>query len=294
MIAPGYWVDPRSGNNYLVTVQYPENQLHSVQDLKAMPLRGVGLKLPTYLDQVADVSVVQSPTEVDHYQLQRSIDIYVAPTAEDLGKPAAAISKIIADTKLPTNLRINMRGLIVTMQNSFRSFGIGLILAILLVYLILVAQFASFTDPFLIVLAVPTGLVGVIITLAVTGTTLNIQSLMGVVMLQGMVVSNSILIVDFANVLRTEGHTVIEAIADACRIRLRPILMTSLATIVGLLPMALKLETGSEAYAPLALAIISGLASSIVLTIFVVPASYLLIYRRREAPNSDVVSAEVQ
>lgn len=292
MIAPGYWVDPRSGNNYFVTVQYPENQLHSIEDLKAMPLRGPNLKLPTYLNQVADVSVVQSPTEVDHYQLQRSVDIYVAPSGEDIGKPAAAISKIIADTKLPTNLRVNMRGLIITMQNSFRSFGIGLILAVLLVYLILVAQFASFIDPFLIVLAVPTGLVGVLITLAVTGTTLNIQSLMGVVMLQGMVVSNSILIVDFANVLRGEGRSVVEAVAHACRIRLRPILMTSLATVVGLLPMAFKLETGSEAYAPLARAIIGGLISSIVLTIFVVPAAYLLIYRRRETAAGAAVLEE--
>jgi multidrug efflux pump subunit AcrB len=290
MIAPGYWVDPRSGNNYFVTVQYPENQLHSIEDLKAMPLRGASLKLPTYLNQVADVSVVQSPTEVDHYQLQRSVDIYVAPSGEDIGKPAAAISKIIANTKLPVNLRVNMRGLIVTMQNSFRSFGIGLVLAILLVYLILVAQFSSFIDPFLIVLAVPTGLIGVLITLVVTGTTLNIQSLMGIVMLQGMVVSNSILIVDFANVLRSEGHSVAEAVAQACRIRLRPILMTSLATVVGLLPMAFKLETGSEAYAPLARAIIGGLISSILLTIFVVPAAYLLIYRRREtAPGAPVV-----
>ena len=151
----------------------------------------------------------------------------------------------------------------------------------LLVYLILVAQFSSFVDPFLIVLAVPTGLVGVMLTLALTGTTLNIQSLMGVVMLQGMVVSNSILIVDFANVLRSEGHSLREAVAHACRIRLRPILMTSLATVVGLLPMAFKLETGSEAYAPLARVIIGGLLTSIVLTIFVVPAAYLLMYRRR-------------
>ncbi|MGD0907136.1 MAG: efflux RND transporter permease subunit [Candidatus Acidiferrales bacterium] len=293
MIAPGYWVDPRSGNNYFVTVQYPENQLHSVQDLKTMPLRGLDLKFPTYLDQVADVSVVRSPTEVDHYQLQRAVDIYVAPSGEDLGKPAKAISNIIANTNLPPNQRINMRGLVVTMQNSFRSFGIGLVLAILLVYLILVAQFASFTDPLLIVLAVPTGLVGVIITLVFTGTTLNIQSLMGIVMLQGMVVSNSILIVDFANVLRSEGRGLVDAVADACRIRLRPILMTSLATVVGLLPMAFKLETGSEAYAPLARAIIGGLISSILLTIFVVPAAYLLIYRRREARNAHMIPGEV-
>ena len=283
MIAPSYWVDPKSGNNYFVTVQYPENQVKSIEDLKAMPLHAPNLKLPTYLNQVADVRLIRSPTEVDHYQLIRSIDVYVAPSGEDLGKVTKAVTKIIADTQLPPNLRINLRGLVVTMQSSFRSFGFGLLLAVLLAYLVLVAQFTSFTDPFLIVLAVPTGIVGVLVTLALTGTTLNIQSLMGVVMLQGMVVSNSILIVDFANVLRSEGHTVLEAVADACRIRLRPILMTSLATVVGLLPMALKLETGSEAYAPLALVIIGGLFSSIFLTIFVVPAAYLLIYQRREA-----------
>jgi multidrug efflux pump subunit AcrB len=283
MIAPSYWVDSRSGNNYFVTVQYPENQVKSIEDLKTMPLRAPNLKLPTYLDQVADIQPIPTPTEVDHYQLEPEMDIYVAPSGEDLGKPRNEIAKIIAGLHLPANIRVDVRGLVDTMDSSFKSFGFGLLLAILLVYLILVAQFASFVDPFLIVLAVPTGLIGVIVTLAITGTTLNIQSLMGVVMLQGMVVSNSILIVDFANVLRSEGRNLREAVVHACRIRLRPILMTSLATVVGLLPMAFKLETGSEAYAPLARAIIGGLLSSIVLTIFIVPAAYLLIYQRREA-----------
>jgi HAE1 family hydrophobic/amphiphilic exporter-1 len=292
MIAPSYWVDPKNGNNYFVSVQYPENQVKSIDDLKAMPLRSPNLKMPTYLSQVADVTQIQTPTEVDHYQLQRTFDVYVAPTGEDIGGPAKAISKIIAGTRLPQNIRVDVRGLVVTMESSFKSFGLGLLLAVLLVYLILVAQFASFIDPFLIVLAVPTGLVGVIFTLAFTGTTLNIQSLMGIVMLQGMVVSNSILIVDFANVLRTEGHGLVEAVARACRIRLRPILMTSLATVVGLLPMAFKLETGSEAYAPLARVIIGGLISSIILTIFVVPAAYLLIYQRRTAPITQVLPEE--
>ena len=292
MIAPSYWVDPKTCNNYFVSVQYPENQVKSIEDLKAMPLRSPNLKMPTYLNQVADVTQIQTPTEVDHYQLQRTFDVYVAPTGEDIGGPAKGISKIIARTQIPPNIRVDVRGLVVTMESSFKSFGLGLLLAILLVYLILVAQFASFTDPFLIVLAVPTGLVGVIFTLAFTGTTLNIQSLMGIVMLQGMVVSNSILIVDFANVLRAQGHTLVEAVAHACRIRLRPILMTSLATVVGLLPMAFKLETGSEAYAPLARVIIGGLISSIILTIFVVPAAYLLIYERRAAPNMEVLPEE--
>ena len=211
---------------------------------------------------------------------------------ETVAKINAEINRIIANTSLPANTRVNVRGLVLTMQSSFKSFGIGLVLAILLVYLILVAQFSSFVDPFLIVLAVPTGLIGVVLTLAFTGTTLNIQSLMGIVMLQGMVVSNSILIVDFANVLRREGRALRDAVVHACRIRLRPILMTSLATVVGLLPMAFKLETGSEAYAPLARVIIGGLLTSIVLTIFVVPAAYLLMYRRREQVATVLVPGE--
>src|ERR1700756_145814 len=190
MIAPSYWVDPKSGNNYFVTVQYPENQVKSLEDLKAMPLRSAHVKLPTYLNQVADITPILTPTEVDHYQLQRTIDVYVAPSGEDLATPAKQISKIVSATQLPSNIRVDIRGLVKTMQSSFRSFGLGLFLAVLLVYLVLVAQFSSFLDPFLIVLAVPTGLVGVMLTLAFTDTTLNIQSLMGIVMLTGMVVSN--------------------------------------------------------------------------------------------------------
>jgi len=281
MIAPSYWVDPTSGNNYFVTVQYPENRVQTIEDLKTMPLHAPQLKLPTYLGQVADISPILTPTEVDHYQLQRTIDVYVAPSGEDLGKPVKAVQEIVSSLQLPSNMRVDIRGVVNTMNASFRAFGVGLILSILLVFLVLVAQFSSFMDPFLIVLAIPTGIIGVLLTLAFSDTTLNIQSLMGIVMLTGMVVSNSILIVDFANRLRQEGETVREAVSRSCRIRLRPILMTSLATIVGLIPMALKFEAGSEAYAPLARVIIGGLIVSVVLTIFVVPAAYLLIYGRR-------------
>jgi multidrug efflux pump subunit AcrB len=169
------------------------------------------------------------------------------------------------------------------MRSSFQSFGFGLILSTLLVYLILVAQFKSFIDPFLILLAVPTGLAGVLLILFATSTTLNVMSLMGVVMMVGIVVSNSILIVEFTNRLRAEGRPLRQAVSLACRVRLRPVLMTSLATLMGLLPMAAKMGTGSEAYAPLAKAIIGGLAVSVVLTVFVVPAGYFLIYRWQEA-----------
>jgi multidrug efflux pump subunit AcrB len=177
---------------------------------------------------------------------------------------------------------VNVRGTVQAMRSSFQSFGLGLILSTVLVYLILVAQFKSFIDPFLILLAVPTGLAGVLLILWATGTTLNIMSLMGIVMMVGIVVSNSILIVEFTNRLRAEGRPLRQAVSLACRVRLRPVLMTSLATLMGLLPMAAKLGTGSEAYAPLARAIIGGLAVSVVLTVFIVPAGYYIIYRWQE------------
>jgi multidrug efflux pump subunit AcrB len=166
------------------------------------------------------------------------------------------------------------------MRASFKSFTLGLCLAVVLLYLILVAQFQSFVDPFIILLAVPPGLSGVILILWLSNTTLNVMSLMGVVMLVGIAVSNSILIVEFTRHLRREGMGVREAVALACRVRLRPVLMTSLATIIGLLPMALKLGAGSEAYAPLARAILGGLSVSVLLTVFLVPAAYVLVYER--------------
>jgi multidrug efflux pump subunit AcrB len=215
---------------------------------------------------------------VDHYQLRRIIDVFVRPSGEDLGKMANAIDQIIQDTHIPPGVAVDLRGMVQGMRASFKSFGIGLILSIVLLYLILVAQFRSFVEPFLILLAVPTGLTGVLVTLYLSDTTMNVMSLMGVIMLVGIVVSNSILIVEFTHRLEEEGMPVEQAVARACRVRLRPVLMTSLATIFGLLPMALKLGEGSEAYAPLARAIIGGLTVSVVLTVFIVPAAYLMVY----------------
>jgi len=197
---------------------------------------------------------------------------------------ANAIDGIISETRLPGGVRIDLRGMAQGMRSSFASFGTGLILAVVLLFLILVASFRSFKDPFLILLAVPPGATGVLLTLYLTGTTLNVQSLMGIVMMVGIVVSNSILIVEFTHRLREEGMPLRDAIVTGAWVRLRPIVMSALATLMGLLPMALKLGTGSEAYAPLARAILGGLMVSIVLTIFAVPAAYHLIYRKNEAP----------
>ena len=278
MIAPSFWIDPRTGNDYMLTVQYPENTIHDLASLQAIPLRAPGRAVSTRLDAVGRIVTGVSPTEVDHYQLRRVVDIFVSPTGEDLGALSGRVKPLVAGLDLPEGLRVAIRGSVQGMEASFRSFGSGLVLSVVLVYLILVAQFKSFSAPLLILLAVPTGLTGVLLILAMTGTTLNIMSLMGVVMMVGIVVSNSILIVEFTQRLRDDGMAVREAVAMACRVRLRPVLMTSLATLIGLVPMALKLGTGSEAYAPLARAIIGGLGVSVVLTVFLVPAGYLLMY----------------
>jgi multidrug efflux pump subunit AcrB len=168
------------------------------------------------------------------------------------------------------------------MNASFERFALGFIISFILLILILIAQFKSFIDPFLIMLAIPMGFIGVLVILPLTGTTLNVMSLMGVLMLIGIADSNSILIVDFAHRLEEQGMSVLDAVVTACRVRLRPILMTSLATIIGMIPMAMKLGTGGEQYTPMARAIIGGLSSSVLLTIFIVPAAYLLVYGKKK------------
>ena len=192
------------------------------------------------------------------------------------------MNRDLKELKTGKNVRVTVRGAVVGMQESFKRFAIGLVLSIILVYLILMAQFRSFIDPFIILTAIPPGLSGVMLILFLTGTTLNIMSLMGVIMMTGIVVSNSILIVEFSGILHERGMDLRASVVEACKVRLRPILMTSLATLLGMLPMALGIEAGSEQYAPLARAIIGGLAVSVVVTVFLVPAVYLIIHGRRQ------------
>jgi hydrophobic/amphiphilic exporter-1 (mainly G- bacteria), HAE1 family len=284
MIAPNYWLDRKTGNDYFLTVQYFENgrpAVHDFVDLKNIPLRGPASTQPTTLDTVVKLTRLVTPTEIDHYQIQRVIDLYVTPAGEDLGAMAAKIRKLLASTKFSDDVRIDLRGMVESMQESFKSFAIGLSLSIVLLYLILVAQFSSFKDPVLIMLSIPMGIIGVLVILPLTHTTLNVMSLMGVLMLCGIAASNSILIVEFAHRLEQQGRSVDDAVVEACRVRLRPILMTSLATIIGMVPMALALGTGSEQYAPLARAIIGGLTASVILTVYIVPAAYRVAYRNR-------------
>lgn len=282
MIAPSFWVDPKTGNSYMLTVQYPEAKIQTLTDFKQIPLRSPTNANTTPLESVADIKQINTPTEVDHYQLRREFDIYVMPKKEDLSHASADVNRVLAGIKTPEGVTIKVLGAVRDMQQSFSSFAIGLILAVLLVYLVLMAQFASFSDPFVILLAVPPGLSGVLVFLLLTGTTVNVMSLMGGVMMTGIAVSNSILIVEFVGVLRKGGMALKAALIEACKVRLRPILMTSLATILGMIPMALALEPGSEQYAPLARAILGGLTVSVVVTVFLVPAAYLLIHRKEE------------
>jgi multidrug efflux pump subunit AcrB len=294
MISPSFWVDPKTGNNYMLTVQYPDNNIKTLTDFEQIPLRAPGATNTTPLGSLASIQQIDTPTEVDHYQLRRSFDVYIMPKQEDLSGVGADVQRLLAQLPPPANVTVAVGGAINDMHTSFASFGFGFVLAVILVYLILMAQFASFSDPFIILLAVPPGVGGVVLLLLATGTTLNVMSLMGVIMMAGIAVSNSILIVEFTGTLRASGLSIRQAIADASSMRLRPILMTTLATVLGLIPMALALEPGSEQYASLARAILGGLISSGFVTVFLVPAAYLLVHRR-EASQEDlhVQSGEV-
>jgi multidrug efflux pump subunit AcrB len=216
--------------------------------------------------------------------------VYVTPSGEDLGKLKTAIDKLAADAKVPAGVSITLRGMVLGMEESFKRFGIGFGISFALLFLILVAQFRSFIDPFLIMLAIPMGFIGVLVILLILHTTLNVMSLMGVLMLIGIADSNSILIVDFAHKLESQGLPVTDAVITACRVRLRPILMTSLATIIGMIPMAMKLGTGAEQYAPMAQAIIGGLTSSVLFTVYIVPAAYVLVYGRRRPRGGEPIA----
>jgi multidrug efflux pump subunit AcrB len=294
VIAPSYWIDPNTGNNYMLTVQYSTKQIEhmDMEELENIPLHGEGSKGYTPLRSVVFTKQIDTPTEVDHYALRRVIDIYVQPRTEALNQVSSQVRRILDDIQTPKGMRIHLNGAVQSMTDSFRRFGIGLVLAIALIYLVLMAQFASFLDPFIILMAIPPGLAGVVLILLVTGSTLNIMSLMGIIMMTGIVVSNSILIVEFAGLLHSQGRSPVDAVVQSCKIRMRPILMTSLATLLGMIPLALGLEAGSEQYAPLARALIGGLAMSVVVTMFLVPAVYLLVHGRRQERMSGIATGE--
>ena len=298
---PAFWVDYSNGNHYFLGAQYYEDQIESLKTLENIPITpansvvqennghrqggvssGGSQRQPVLLRNLATFERTTAPTEINHVNISRVIDVYANVVDRDVGSVAAEIEQRIAPLRddLPRGYSIEMRGEVQSMQESFANLGFGFLLATALVYLVMVAQFRSFLDPFVIMFAVPLGIIGVVVILLLTGTTLNVQSYMGVIFMVGIAVSNSVLLVDFANRLRNAGQSLDEAVVEASAIRLRPITMTSLAAVLGLLPMAIGFGHGSEANIPLARAVVGGLTVSTFLTLFVVPALYRMLKAR--------------
>ncbi len=274
-----FWIDPKSGNQYFVAVQYPDNPYFKIEDLQNVTATGTNQKSPVNLGALVTLRRTTQPVEFNHDGLKRVVNVQVNTENRDIGSVAADISTRLKDLEMPKGMKAELRGEYARMKESFGSLAVGLALASLLVYLLMVPLMRSFVMPLIIMATVPLGLIGVLVTLWATGSTLNIQSEMGVIFLVGIIVSQGVLLMDFANQLRKQGRTVHEAITQAAVIRFRPIIMTFLATFLDLLPMAIGLGRGSEALTPLARAVVGGLVSSTVLTLFVVPILYTLLIR---------------
>ena len=303
LVGPTYYLNPQTGVNYIVAVQTPADKINTVQDVMNLPANPAAPNinpniLPTTLTtvpaspvtRISDIASMRPTTSmqsVNHYTVQRVVDVLANVDSRDLGGTAADIKKIIEEEQknLPSTVKIFLRGQNEVMETSFKNLGFGLILAILLVYALLVVLFQSWIDPFIIMMAVPGALVGILWTLAMTGTTINVASLMGSIMSVGIAVSNSILVVSFANDLRSrdESLTPFQAVIEAGQTRLRPILMTALAMVIGMIPMALALGEAGEQNAPLGRAVIGGLAFATVATLVLVPVFYTLL--RRQPPS---------
>jgi multidrug efflux pump subunit AcrB len=283
---PAFWIDERNGNHYFIGAQYAEEAIRSVETLENIPIRGSGQERPVFLKNVATIRRRTGPAEINHVNITRVTDVFANVDGRDVGGVAAEIRARLEKEivpHLPEGYFVHLRGEVASMQESFRGLGFGFLLAVVLIFLVMVAQFRSFLDPFIVMFAVPLGLIGVVAVLLLTGTTLNVQSILGVIFMVGIVVSNSILLVEFANRLLRQGVPLRRAILEAAAIRLRPILMTSIAAILALLPMAFGLGRGTEANVPLARAVVGGLLVSTLLTLFVVPCLMLILKRRAGA-----------
>jgi multidrug efflux pump subunit AcrB len=293
-----FWIDPKSSNQYFVGVQYPEQDISSVDTLLDIPITGPGQRQPIPLRNVVKVPLprVEVPAEINHTNLQATMDLTMGVHGRDIGHVAEDVSRVVAsfgkerpdggwspfdpDTAgtVMEGSRIVVVGEYQKMQQTFRFQALGMVGAVLLIYFLMVALFRSYLTPLVVLSAVPVGLVGVVLMLYFTGTALNVQSLLGVIFMVGIVVSNTVLLIDFAeNVRRTDCVTPMEAIGRAASVRVRPVVMTALATFFALIPMSLGLSRGSEANVPLGRAVLGGLIAGLVTTLFVVPCVYSLV-----------------
>jgi CzcA family heavy metal efflux pump len=285
LLQPNFWLDPINGVNYQVVAQAPQHEFDSIGALNNIPLsttdsQGAEPAQPQLLGNLATITHTWDPAVIDHYSVQRVIDVDCSVQGRDLGSVTSDVERVIGKLgKLPAGTQVKIRGQSQAMRNSFRTLGFGIVLAIVLVYLLLVANYQSWLEPFIIMMAVPGALAGVLWMLAATGTTFNVESLMGAIMAVGVGVANANLLITFANELREDGYGPVAAAVEAGRIRLRPIVMTALAMILGMLPMALAIGSGSEQNAPLGRAVIGGLLAATASTLFVVPAIYSIFSR---------------
>ena len=284
LLQPNFWLNPKNGVNYSVIVQAPYHLIHSVDAISNTPLTSGAVSNPfgsaQLLSNVASIRHDVDPAVVDHYSVQRVMDLDCAVSGRDLGSATNAVQREIGSLgKLPTGTLINIRGQSQAMRSSFMTLGGGIGLAIVLVYLLMAANFQSWLEPFIITMAIPGALAGVLWMLVLTGTTINVESLMGTIMAVGVGVANGNLLITFANEMHEEGHNSVVSAIEAGRIRFRPIIMTALAMILGMLPMALALGAGSAQNAPLGRAVIGGLLAATLMTLFVVPAIYSIFGR---------------
>ena len=283
--APDYWLNPKNGVTYPIAIQTPQYHMTSLEDLMNTPVTGGNGRAPQVLGNLAQLTPVARPAVVNHYNVQPVIDVYASTQGRDLGGVASDIMKALKPFQdhLPRGTRIVVRGQIVTMQSSFFGLGVGLLGAIVLVYLLIVVNFQSWLDPFIIITALPGALAGICWILLITRTTLSVPSLTGAVMCMGVATANSILMVSFARDRMDMGVPALQAAIEAGYTRMRPVIMTALAMIIGMIPMALGVGEGGEQNAPLARAVIGGLLFATVATLFFVPSVFTIIHGRREA-----------
>jgi CzcA family heavy metal efflux pump len=297
--SPNQWLDYRNGVSYSVAVQTPQHIVDSIQAIGRTPLTASqhdgAMPPPQFLTNVASMSHEVQAQGINHYTVQRVVDVDCGVEGSDLGSVATAVQKKINALKnLPPGTSIRILGEADAMQQSFYSMGSGLILAIILVYLLMATNFQSWLDPMIIMMAVPGALAGVLWMLVITRTTLNVESMMGAIMAVGVGVANGNLLITFANDLREQGHDPVSAAIQAGVTRLRPVIMTALAMILGMLPMSLALGAGGEQNAPLGRAVIGGLIAATVMTLLVVPAVYsLFTFKRVGKRERDAEVAEL-
>jgi len=285
-VSPNYWLHPETGVSYLIAVQTPEYRITSMDEIRNTPLAGSRAGVPQLLSNLAVTERITTPMAISHYNVQPVLDVYAGVQDRDLGAVAKEVDKIVKDARamLPRGSFIQVRGQMETMRESFRGLAGGILLAVALVYLVMVINFQSWLDPFIILMALPGAFSGIIWSLYVTQTTINVPSLMGAIMSIGVATANSILLVTFANQRRAEGVPVGEAALSAAVTRLRPVVMTAGAMILGMLPMSLGLGEGGEQNAPIGRAVIGGLLVATLATLFVVPVIYTLLKATTRRP----------